>query len=115
MQAPLPHGGPHGTQALCQVPFHVDLAGDVGLGETEFAGLPQQPAQRAPGAYDDHGGVGGTGLTAVPGAQPYRQGAAERIRGECGEPLCGTGADFGAGGRHRAESSLMNRYCWTSR
>ncbi len=115
-RAPLAGGRPHRPQALGEVALDVDLAGHVGLREAQLAGLPQQAAQGAAGAQDDHGGAGRAGLAAVPGAQPQGQRAAEDVPREGGEPVGRAGPGGGAGGGgHRAGFSLVNRYCWTSR
>lgn len=114
VQAPLAYGGPHDAQPFGQVALDVDLAGHVGLGQAQFAGLPEHPPQGAPGPDDDGGAAGRAGLAVVPGAQPDREGTAERVLGERGDPVGGSGPD-GSGGGHRTESSFVNRYCWTSR
>jgi hypothetical protein len=56
-----------------EVAVDVELTRHIRPAEAELARLPGQPAQRAAGAHDDHGGAGGTGLGAVPRAQPDRQ------------------------------------------
>jgi len=114
-QAALALGGPHRPQTLGEIALQVEFAGDVRLGQAQFAGLPQEAAQRAPGVQDGHRRVGRAGLTAVPRPQPYRQRAAEQVLGEGGEPVGGTGDLAGGGDAHRAGFSFVKRYCWTSR
>ena len=64
-------------ERVVEVVVHLDLAGDVGLRGPELARVPDQPSDRVLGAQLDQGGVLGTGLGAVPGAQPNGQVAAD--------------------------------------
>lgn len=114
-------GGPEGAQGLAEVAVDVQVAADVRLGQAQFAGRPEQAAQGAPVADDDHGqgarGVGGAGLAAVPGAEPERHGPAGDLLQRLGHAL---GGAFHAGlpsvrGAGTAASSRLSRICWTSR
>lgn len=118
-QAAFADGAAHGAQPVAEVGVEVDVAGDVRLGEAEFARLPEQAAQRSAGAHVDGGGVKGPGLAAVPHAQPDRQGAAEEPFDHRYDALGGPGGGApgggpGVGGAH-AVSSRVSSSCCTSR
>lgn len=68
---------PHRAQRGGQIPFDVDLPGDVGIGKTEFVRPPQEAAQGDTGVEHDPGSSGRTRLAAVPRPQAYRYGAGE--------------------------------------
>ena len=88
--------------------FGVEVAADAGVGEAEFAGLPDRAPQRAAVVRADGGRVGRPGRRAVPGAQPERQGAARQFADRRGEP-------GGRGDGHRRAPSRVRSSCWTSR
>ncbi len=106
----LAHRAAYGTQHIAQVGApvlrEVEVTGDVRLGQAEFAGRPEQPAQGAPGAYVHGRGALGPGLAAVP--HPYADGqrTPEQPLGQGDEPLGGAGGgacgEPGRGGVHSA-------------
>ena len=61
------------AEGLGEVAVHVEVAADVRAGQAQLARPPQDPAQRPRGPGDQDRGVRGSGLAAVPGAQPDRQ------------------------------------------
>ena len=92
---------------------HVELAGDVGLGGTELARVPQQPAQRVGGAEHDQRTVLGPGDGAVPRLEAHRQVTADEGAHRLGEAGGDTGGrGRGAGAGRRARSGLGH---WSSR
>lgn len=97
-EATVARGAAHGAQPVAEVGVEVDVAGDVSLGEAEFARLPQQPAQRSAGPHMDGGGIPGPGLAAVPHPYPDRRRAAEEPLDQRFDALGGPGRGAPGGG-----------------
>jgi len=95
-------GGPDPAQAVGEIAVHVEVPADVGAGQAELSRPPQDPAQRLRGSGDQDRGVRGSGLAAVPGAQPDRQVEAgldpQQVRDDVG--------DVGLG-RHVADGHVV--------
>ncbi|MCZ1016211.1 hypothetical protein O1M07_18865 [Streptomyces albulus] len=89
--AALPDQPGEPVQRLVEVALDVDVTGHPGPGQAQLARLEQQSAQRPAIADDEHRGVRGAGLAAVPGADPHRERGPQNLLGKVGEPSSGTG------------------------